>query len=519
MMQPIIECSILLQVLRITDLEDKMHINIFSPRTKVAMTKPFKQCSLPDLVTEIFLAARAACSALDAAAAAQLLPCFSSAEASEAALQRHPLVRGTSGLECTGTAESRQAWCSMLGDLFSAAAISVSDAARLRVYIVCKECAKRGRVRTCVFIARVAAHPSLSLADDALLAQLVAHPVRCLASQLNVQRMRTMFRCRTPSQAHWHAIDVGLQQRRAVLCGGALLCVLVPRLLCFQGECNVRSPLNLAKFILSRNHSIGSEGLFEEGQRLYREQRFSEAAERWGRAALLQHAPSHAHAANMLCYGRPGLPKDLKRAFQFMSAGAALGCAHSKGLLGRCYVWGFGTAQDLTRGLALGRESEAAGSCFGQFAVGWCYRRGWGVVQDDQEAVRLWRLAAAQGHAVAQNNVAAMCREGKVIAQDFAEAVRLYSLAAAQGHADACNALGCMFEKGQGAEQNDAEAVRLYRLAAAQGHTDACNSLGKMFETGRGVAPNTEEAIRLYRLAAAQRHQAARANLRRLGAM
>ena len=33
------------------------------------------------------------------------------------------------------------------------------------------------------------------------------------------------------------------------------------------------------------------EALFQEGQRLYGEQRFSEAAERWGRAALLQHGP------------------------------------------------------------------------------------------------------------------------------------------------------------------------------------------------------------------------------------
>ena len=86
------------------------------------MTKPFTHCSLPDFALEISLAACAAAgSALDAAAAAQLLPRLADAEATEAALQRHPLVRGASGLVCTGTAESRQAWCSMLRDLFSAA--------------------------------------------------------------------------------------------------------------------------------------------------------------------------------------------------------------------------------------------------------------------------------------------------------------------------------------------------------------------------------------------------------------
>ncbi len=76
-------------------------------------------------------------------------------------------------------------------------------------------------------------------------------------------------------------------------------------------------------------------------------------------------------------------------------AGAALGCAHSKGALGRCYVLGIGVAADEARGLALGRESEAAGSCFGQIVVGVCYRNGWGgVAQDYTEAVRLHKLSS-----------------------------------------------------------------------------------------------------------------------------
>ena len=114
------------------------------------MTKPFAQCSLPDFALEISLAACAAAgSALDAAAAAQLLPRLTDAEATEAALRCHPLVRGASGLVCTGTAESERAWCSMLRDLFCASGAAVSDAALLRVYLVCRQCCRRGRVRVC----------------------------------------------------------------------------------------------------------------------------------------------------------------------------------------------------------------------------------------------------------------------------------------------------------------------------------------------------------------------------------
>ena len=141
------------------------------------------------------------------------------------------------------------------------------------------------------------------------------------------------------------------------------------------------------------NAAAEGEALFQVGQRLYGEQRFSEAAERWGRAALLQHAPSLAHLSNVLIDGRAGVAKDVKRAFELAKAGAALGCAHSKGALGCCYVHGDGVAKDVARGLALGRESEAAGSCFGQFVVGACYKFGCGgVAQDYAEAVRLLQL-------------------------------------------------------------------------------------------------------------------------------
>jgi TPR repeat protein len=183
--------------------------------------------------------------------------------------------------------------------------------------------------------------------------------------------------------------------------------------------------------------AAAADSVFQEGQRLYGEQRYSDAAQRWGQAALSKHAASHAFLSDMLIDGRPGVAKDVKRAFKLAKAGAALGCAHSKGALGRCYLVGEGVAANVGKGLALGRESEAAGSCFGQYVVGVWYNNGQGVAQDDAEAVRLYRLAAAQGHAQAQCNLGVMFDIGEGVAQDDAEAVRLYRLTAAQGHAQA----------------------------------------------------------------------------------
>jgi TPR repeat protein len=291
-----------------------------------------------------------------------------------------------------------------------------------------------------------------------------------------------------------------------------------------QGEYGVIYPLNLAQRIASRRHFLGSklnqaEGVFEEGQRLYGEQFFSEAAERWGQAALLQHAPSHAHLSNMLIDGRAGVAKDRERGFAMAAAGAALGCAHSKGALGLCYFGGYGVAKDEARGLALGRESVAAGSCFGQHVVGVCYDYGYGgVAQDYAETVRLYSLAAEQGHAHAQFGLGVKFQLGQGVAQDYAEAVRLYSLSAAQGYAKAQFNLGCMFLKGQGVAQDYAETVRLWSLAAAQGLAHAQFNLGYMFEQGQGVAQDYTEAVRLYILAAAQGFVQAKTSLKRLGA-
>jgi hypothetical protein len=269
------------------------------------------------------------------------------------------------------------------------------------------------------FIARFKSHPALPLArpDHEFLAHLTAHPAYCLASQASVRRWEAKFDCRAASQIpaqQWQvsAIGVGPRQLRALLTRSALCELLVLRLTSFRGDCpalimgtsilvhwgedaaRFRDPLRIAMSIVSRRHFLGSykdeaEGMFEEGQRLYGEQRFSEAAERWGRAALLQHAPSHAHLSNMLQEGRPGLPSDHPRSFQLASAGAAMGCAHSIGVLSQCLVTGVGVAVDRAQGLALARRSAAAGSVYGQFVVGLCTHVGWEVARDHSEAARL----------------------------------------------------------------------------------------------------------------------------------
>ena len=196
------------------------------------------------------------------------------------------------------------------------------------------------------FIAWLESHPARDVArpDCEFVAELMAHPVYCLASRCSVQRWELMLRCRFPSRAHaqlWHVydIDVGLKQRSSLLARAAFSEVLVLRLVGFRGACSVGRLLHHATCVVSRRHFLVSkglaEGLFEEGQRLYEQERYSGAAKSWGQAALLQHGASHAFLSSMLIEGRQDVAKDLKRGFELAASGAAMGCAHSKGALGR----------------------------------------------------------------------------------------------------------------------------------------------------------------------------------------
>jgi hypothetical protein len=116
---------------------------------KMSLPKPFSQCSLSDLAPAIAHASAASVRALDPATADRLLPVLRNATLTEAVLLRHPLVRDRSGLKCDGSAYSKRAWCGMLRDLVAAASVDASDAALLRVYLVCKECAKLERAQLC----------------------------------------------------------------------------------------------------------------------------------------------------------------------------------------------------------------------------------------------------------------------------------------------------------------------------------------------------------------------------------
>jgi hypothetical protein len=86
------------------------------------------------------------------------------------------------------------------------------------------------------FIQRLRAHPGFASSDRELIAEAEAHPAYCLASRACLQRWEAMQRCHHASRAHaqqWNVYGsgVGLRQRRALLCRGAVSALLVRRMM------------------------------------------------------------------------------------------------------------------------------------------------------------------------------------------------------------------------------------------------------------------------------------------------
>ncbi len=321
------------------------------------------------------------------------------------------------------------------------------------------------------FIDRFENHPARHFLspDGEFVAELLAHPLYCLASQNSVQRWKVMFRCR-PWQYHahaqqWHTAStlagVHRKQRSSLLTRAAFCELLVLKMISTPGPYLVKTLLHLARCVVSRRHFLVTENLealCQEGKQFYKEKQYGHAARSWGQAALLNHAHSHALLSTMIIddvlpknqdtsafrqnrmldeYGEArgtlGLlpnPRQ-KRAFLLADAGASLGCAHSTGVLARCYVSGYGTRESKEHGHKLALKSAAAGSCMGQFVLGQWFD--W-VYPDKSVAEGWYRLAAVQGHATAQLKLGTLLWTGSPEAfSDKAEAVAWWKRAEDQG--------------------------------------------------------------------------------------
>jgi hypothetical protein len=233
-------------------------------------------------------------------------------------------------------------------------------------------------------------------------------------------------------------VEFGSAQRIALLAKSQLFKLLVSKLMRFERKYDVWRLNYYMKIVVQRHHWRVSEYmrhvLFYKGRYFYAHGQFSLAIQFWGQAALLQDKVSHAILADMLIGGRPGVPKDPIKAFEFASKGERMGCPHSMGVLALCNLNGIGCSPNIEFGEALARYSvERGNSPFDWHVQGITFYSGLINQRDCAEAALCFQKAAAHEHAGSLNLLGVMHQKGLGVFRDYDKSRRCYEQAAKQG--------------------------------------------------------------------------------------
>jgi hypothetical protein len=173
--------------------------------------------------------------------------------------------------------------------------------------------------------------------------------------------------------------------------------------------------------------------------------------------------------------------------------------------LGACYINGEGIPKNEKKAFEWINKSAEQGYDLGQYALGAIYADGKGVPANDAKAAEWFRKAAEQGEPQAQFSLGAIYADGKGLEQNDELAVEWYTKAAEKGNASAQLHLGIAYLKGNGIEKNQETAMVWLRKASEQGNKDAENLIDavlgeerakRMEELQRNLKRNQEEMDR-----------------------
>ena len=515
------------------------------------MTTPFDACSLADLSHELQLAARdASGSALCADVMARIMPCLLDQAHTKSVLLRHPRVGGSNGLVCSAAADSKQAWCSMLRDLFLGAGISVSDAAQLRVYLLIKQWARRGYVRLPQAGSPVAIVQFNMRSGGGFEKQFTFSQGQ---GQGNFQAKAD---CDCDSEdgmdgdcAHMSGEKRGhsAQMQRNI---GACCCVANP--VCARMSGGSLESLRLLDYRQNRHwpatHVIEIASgrwclqLFAALEQLHGSRVFSRVCSVQGAALVrMQLAPAaqrlrlrtlvpvydmvmgHMQRLRVMCCGGRGKlallmsqgwgdwgpePRDCTAMMDLIvrRVAAAQVAVTPEGMHAKAQALsavGECAAAAALLQQAVGHGHLPSRADLADLLVDGKFDGRQGVTQDENRAFALVKESPGCHHC--QGVMASCYWSGLGCSKDAARSISLARASAAGGSKYGQRMLGVLYYKGEaGVAQDYAAAVEQYRLAAAQGYDRAQCDLGRMYSKGYGVAQDHAEALRWIKLAAAQ---------------
>jgi TPR repeat protein len=209
------------------------------------------------------------------------------------------------------------------------------------------------------------------------------------------------------------------------------------------------------------------------------------------------------------------VPEDLYFAFRLLRFAAEQNFQQAYSVLGKCYMYGHGTAADPEEALRWFRRIDYSEDVEILAFIAWCHQSGTGFPKDEakawdyyteaaekghSEGFRFCRAAANAGHAMGQYILGHFYQHGYDMPSDIQAALHWFHQAAEQNHVLAQCRLGVLYGEGNyGIERDPEIAMKWFQLAAAQGNSDAKLHLALHFAFGDGVEKNIDEAARIWK--------------------
>ena len=263
---------------------------------------------------------------------------------------------------------------------------------------------------------------------------------------------------------------------------------------------------------------------FEQGEKLYKEEEYEEAA-KWYRKAA---EDGHVAAQYMLGLCYEGIDQFRHEAKYWMRKAAEQGYAAAQNQLGDWYSSGLGgLTQNDAEAVKWYKLAASQDDSQAQYNLAESYYKARGVALDYAKAAEWYQKSAEQGNRIAQYALACCCYEGKGLSQDYSNAVRWYQkfveqrkgflLGKIRGYyKTAYYHLGLCYYHGNGVSKDQEKAVEFFKKSADLGFIEALYFLGLCFEKGNGVDRDLEEAMEWYQKAADKGYQKAQEALQRL---
>lgn len=198
-----------------------------------------------------------------------------------------------------------------------------------------------------------------------------------------------------------------------------------------------------------------------------------------------------------------GVPKDISKYLELLTAAAEDGLSQAQSDLGQAYYFGNDVEKDDNKAFYwLETSAKQGNEAISMYGLSMCYMEGTGTDKDINKCVYWLRKAAEAGLPLAQLDLGKRYRNGDGVTKDERSAFNWIKKAAKQGNAEAENLLGVFYSDGIGVKENAKEAIHWYKKAAEHGDTWGYYNLGQNYQYGWGTSVDEEKAYQCFNKAA-----------------